>query len=123
MPTIVHFDLPAGDLARARKFYGDLFNWTFMSPPMPMEYYLISTTGLDGSPGVGGGMGKRMAPDQRMVNYFGVPSVEDYLKKAKSLGATVVMPRMPVPGFGYLAFCVDTEGNTFGLWEEDPKSR
>jgi predicted enzyme related to lactoylglutathione lyase len=123
MPTIVHFDLPAEDLTRARKFYENLFGWTFTRPPMPMEYYLFTTTGLDGSPGAGGGMGKRMAPDQRMVNYFGVPSVEEYLNKAKSLGASVVMPKSPVPGFGYLALCVDTEGNPFGLWEEDPKAR
>jgi predicted enzyme related to lactoylglutathione lyase len=24
-----------------------------------------------------------------------------------------------VSGWGYLAICVDTENNTFGLWEED----
>ncbi|MDD1656410.1 MAG: VOC family protein [Methanomicrobiales archaeon] len=123
MPTIVHFDLPAEDLARARKFYGELFGWTFVRPPAPMEYYLIMTTGLDGSPGVGGGMGKRGAPDQRMTNYFGVPSIDQYLEKAKALGATVVMPKNTVPYFGYLAICVDTEGNPFGLWEEDPKAR
>jgi predicted enzyme related to lactoylglutathione lyase len=49
--------------------------------------------------------------------------VEEYLNKAKSLGASVVMPKSPVPGFGYLALCVDTEGNPFGLWEENPKAR
>jgi hypothetical protein len=123
MPTIVHFDRPAEDLARARKFYEGLFGWTFERPPAPMEYYLITTTGLDGSPGPGGGMGKRGAPDQRMTNYFGVPSLDQYLQKAKALGATVVMPKNTVPFFGYLAICVDTEGNPFGLWEEDPKAR
>jgi hypothetical protein len=123
MPTIVHFDLPAEDLARARKFYEGLFGWTFERPPAPMEYYLITTTGLDGSFGPGGGMGKRGAPDQRMTNYFGVPSLDQYLQKAKALGATVVMPKNTVPFFGYLAICVDTEGNPFGLWEEDPKAR
>ena len=123
MPTIVHFDLPAGDLACARKFSGELFGWTFQRPPGPLEYYLVTTTGLDGAPGIRGGMGKRGAPDQRMMNYFGVPSVEQYLAKAKALGASVVMPRTTVPFFGYLAVCVDTEGNPFGLWEEDPSAR
>ena len=28
-----------------------------------------------------------------------------------------------VPGWGYLAICVDTENNTFGLWEEDSCNR
>jgi predicted enzyme related to lactoylglutathione lyase len=26
---------------------------------------------------------------------------------------------MAVPGMGYLANCMDTEGNAFGLWEEN----
>ncbi|MDQ3869178.1 MAG: hypothetical protein M3250_06440, partial [Thermoproteota archaeon] len=27
MPTIVHFEIPADDLERSRKFYTDLFGW------------------------------------------------------------------------------------------------
>ena len=27
MPTIVHFDIPADDVGRSRKFYTDLFGW------------------------------------------------------------------------------------------------
>jgi predicted enzyme related to lactoylglutathione lyase len=27
MPTIVHFDIPADDPERAKKFYSDLFGW------------------------------------------------------------------------------------------------
>jgi predicted enzyme related to lactoylglutathione lyase len=27
MPTIVHFELPADDVERAKKFYSDLFGW------------------------------------------------------------------------------------------------
>ncbi|MDD1652061.1 MAG: VOC family protein [Methanomicrobiales archaeon] len=123
MPTIVHIDVPADDVARARKFYGDLLGWTFEQPFASMEYYLFATKALDGSPGVGGGMGKRGAPGQRMSCYFGVASIDEYLEKAVSLGASIVMPKMPVPGFGYLASLVDTEGNPFGLWQEDPKAR
>lgn len=33
----------------------------------------------------------------------------------------VLMPRIPVPGFGALAICADTEGNVFGLWEDEKK--
>jgi len=41
MPTIVHFDLPADDVERAKKFYEKLFDWKFDKVPMP--YYLIET--------------------------------------------------------------------------------
>lgn len=122
MPTIVHFDIPAEDTGRAKKFYSGLFGWKFDSFP-EMRYDLITTTNLDGTPGVGGGMGKRMAPSQRMMNYFGVPSLDAAMKKVKSLGGSLITEKMAVPGMGFLVNCVDTEGNMFGLWEEDKKAR
>ncbi len=39
------------------------------------------------------------------------------------LGGNVIMPKTAVAGWGYLAICVDTENNTFGLWEEDSKAK
>jgi predicted enzyme related to lactoylglutathione lyase len=120
MPTIVHFDLPADDTKRAQAFYEKLFGWTFQTAEgVPMEYHLIATTALDGSPGLAGGMGPRGAPDQQIVNYVGVPSVAEYLEKVVQLGGTVLMPRMPIPGVGSLAICQDTEGNRFGLVDDD----
>lgn len=119
MATIAHFDVPADDPARAKTFYEKLFGWKFNQMPGPMEYYLIETTDLEGKPGVGGGLGKRGAPDQRITNYIGVQSVDEHLLKAKKLGAKVIMPKTAVPGWGYLAILRDTESNTFGLWQED----
>ena len=120
MPSIVHFDLPADDPARAEAFYSGLFGWKFTRYPGPMEYYLIETRTQEGEEGVGGGMGKRGDPDQQIMPYFGVDSVDTYLSEVKKLGGTVILPKMPVPGFGYLAVCTDTEQNRFGLWEQDP---
>jgi hypothetical protein len=122
MPTIVHFDVPAEDTERAKKFYTDLFGWRFDSFP-EMQYNLITTTNLDGTPGVGGGLGKRMDPSQRMMNYFGVSSIDAGMKKVKSLGGRTLTEKMAVPGMGYLVNCMDTEGNLFGLWEENPKAK
>jgi hypothetical protein len=118
MSAIVHFDVPADNVERAKKFYSVLFGWKFESFP-EMQYNLITTANLDGTPGVGGGMGKRMDPSQRIVNYFGVKSIDAAMKQVKSLGGSVVMGKMAVPTMGYLATCIDTEGNPFGLWEED----
>jgi predicted enzyme related to lactoylglutathione lyase len=30
---------------------------------------------------------------------------------------------MPIPGIGWFAVCSDTEGNKFGIMEEDPKAK
>ena len=68
-------------------------------------------------------MGKRMDPSQRMLNYFGVPSLDAAMKQVKSLGGKVITNKMAVPGMGYLASCIDTEGNTFGLWEENHQAQ
>jgi hypothetical protein len=118
MPAIVHFDVAAENVERAKEFYSALFGWKFESFP-EMGYNLISTTNLDGTPGVGGGLGKRMDPSQRITNYFGVTSIDAAMKEVRRFGGTVLTEKMAVPGMGYLANCLDTEGNPFGLWEAD----
>lgn len=65
MPTIVHFDIAADDVARARKFYETLFGWSMDSLGFP-DYYLIEIKDLNGAPGVGGGLGKRGDVSQRL---------------------------------------------------------
>lgn len=48
-----------------------------------------------------------------------MPSVDATLADMTRLGGKVLLGKTAVPKFGYLAVCEDTEGNTFGLWEED----
>jgi len=118
MATIVHVDVPSDDPERAKKFYAALFGWKFQSVP-EFQYNLFTMENPDGTPGVRGGLGKRMAPEQRMTNFFGVPSIDDAMKQVVQLGGKLISPKMPVPGMGYLVTCMDTEGNAFGLWEEN----
>ena len=123
MPTIVHFDIGSEDPERARRFYEAVFGWKMESPPGMNDYYLIETRDSDGNPGVGGGLGKRGDPGQRITSYIGVSSIDEYVAKVEQLGGKVVMPRMAVPGWGYLAICFDTEDNMFGLWQEDRSAK
>ncbi len=122
MPTVVHVDIPADDTARARKFYEALFGWKFQAPPGYADYALFETADANGKPGVGGGLGKRGAPDQKITVYVGVESIADCLPLVEKLGGKVVMPYTPIPGFGALAVCTDTENNPFGLFETHPAS-
>jgi uncharacterized protein len=123
MPAIVHFDIAADDPQRARQFYESLFGWKMSSPPGMTDYYLIETTDLKGNQAVGGGLGKRGVPSQKITAYFGVDNIDEYTRKVADLGGKIVMPKMPVPGWGYLTTCIDTEGNPFGIWKEDKNAR
>jgi predicted enzyme related to lactoylglutathione lyase len=119
MPTIVHFDIASDDPQRAKKFYESLFDWEMAGPPGMTDYYLIETEDLKGNRGVGGGLGKRGEPSQRITSYIGVDNIEKFSNKVAELGGKVVQPKMTVPGWGYLSLCMDTEGNAFGLWQDD----
>ncbi len=123
MPTIVHFDIAADEPGRAKKFYEALFGWKMLQPPGIADYYLIETADLDGNKSVGGGLGKRGEPGQKITSYFGVQSVDEHCARVKDLGGQVIQSKMTVPGWGYLAICMDTENNMFGLWQEDSSAR
>ena len=121
--SIVWFEIPADDLARAKKFYAKLFGWEINSFPastMP-EYQHIDTRGADASPD--GGMMKRMHPTHTITQYVLVPSVTRHMAKVKKLGGSICKPKTAVPGMGYFAICLDTENNTFALWEADEKAK
>jgi uncharacterized protein len=123
MPTVVHLDVAADNPERAKKFYEELFNWKFMNYPGMDEFFLFESTNLNGEKGVGGGLGKRGEPGQRMTAYFGVASVDEYLARITKLGGKVTLAKMAVPGMGYMANCQDTEGNPFGIWQEDKNAK
>jgi predicted enzyme related to lactoylglutathione lyase len=59
MPRPIHFEIHADNPSRAIKFYETLFGWQFTKWEGPMEYWLI-TTGSGGTPGIDGGLVKRM---------------------------------------------------------------
>ena len=58
MPRVVHFEIHAGDPARAINFYERVFGWTFLKWDGPMPYWLV-TTGPDAEPGINGGLHER----------------------------------------------------------------
>ena len=128
MPTIVHFEIPADDVERSRKFYTDLFGWKIekwsgaigSNSSSNMEYWTITTTDEKGNQAlIGGGMTKRQKPHEQITNFIDVKSVDESSSKIEKLGGKVVVSKMAVPGMGYFAVCHDTENNSFGIWESD----
>ena len=125
--TIVHFEIPADDLDRATTFYREVFGWQIARMPGPFEYFGVRTTstdetGMPKGPGVNGGMMKRMHPGQLPTNYIGVADIDAHTTKLVEAGGEVVVPKMPVPGHGWLVQFKDPEGNVLALWQPDSKA-
>ena len=118
MSRVVHFEIPADDPGRAVGFYEQVFGWKFKKWEGPMDYWLIET-GPDDEPGINGGLMKREQPRQGVCNTLGVGSVDDFVGKVTDAGGTIVVPKSPIPGVGYVAYGQDPEGNAFGLFEQD----
>jgi predicted enzyme related to lactoylglutathione lyase len=115
---IVHFEIPVDDVERAKNFYQSLFTWQITDTGQ-QEYHLIQT----GEGELAGGMMKRVVPEQRPVLYVSVESVDQYVTKIQDAGGSIVVPKMAVPTMGYFAQALDTEGNVFAIWEENPQAR
>ena len=124
MPRPIHFEIQAQDPERAIRFYTDLLGWQFQRWEKN-DYWLI-VTGPEGQPGINGGfLPRRGDPPAEMqaVNAFvctvDVPQLDESLGRVESLGGRIVVPKMPVPGVGWLAYAKDTEGNIIGLMQPD----
>jgi uncharacterized protein len=123
MPRVIHFEVHAENPERAVQFYRQVLGWELKKWDGPQEYWLI-TTGPADQPGINGGLVRRHGTiDGTAVVAFvctvDVPSVDQYVERATGAGGQVVLPKMPIPGVGWLAYCKDTEGNIFGLMQAD----
>ena len=111
---VVHFEIPAGDTAKAREFYGSMFGWQFQEFPGPTEYHMTQLAEQMGGAIYGADGNKR-----GMRVYFDVDDINAGAARVGELGGEGG-DAMPVPGMGWFAICKDTEGNEFGLWQSDP---
>jgi uncharacterized protein len=119
--AIVHFEIPADDVERARKFYQQAFGWK-ISDPWKMNYYFVETRKA-GDDGINGGLMKRQNPGQPFMNYISVKSVEASLKKVEQAGGSICMPKTEIgSGMGWIAAFRDTEGNMMGF-HQAPKQQ
>lgn len=125
---VVHFEIAADDFERAKKFYGGIFDWKFMTwGEGETDYVLIQTvvtneTGMPTEPGgINGGMFKRQNKkadgdgENAFVCTVEVENLDETLKKVEEAGGKVVMPKKEVPMIGFVARCLDLDGNIFGL--------
>jgi len=118
----VHFEIPAENPERAIKFYQTVFGWKFQKWEGPMPYWLV-VTGEANEPGINGGMLPRQHPNQPAVNTIGVKNVDEMIATVTANGGQIAVPKMAIPGVGWLAYCKDTEGIIFGMMQDDKSAK
>jgi predicted enzyme related to lactoylglutathione lyase len=115
---VVHFELPADDPDRCAKFYADAFGWKVEKWGGPTDYWLV-TTGEAPETGIDGGIGRRQDADDQTTNTIDVPDLDAAVAAVEAAGGTITRQKASVPGVGWLAYCLDTEGNPFGMMQAD----
>jgi len=85
-------------------------------------------TGPDDQPGINGGLLRRQGEidGQAVIAYVctvDVADVDASLQTALANDAQIALPKMPIPGVGWLVYCKDTEGNIFGMMQNDPEAK
>lgn len=131
MSRVVHFEIQADDVERAKAFYAAALGWSFEDfGQMTGSAYWGITTGPEDQPGINGGLLQRPAsapgPGQGTNAYVCTMGVEDYdatEKRILDAGGQVALPKMALTGMAWQGYYIDTEGNTFGIHQPDPDAK
>ena len=116
----VHVELSTTDLAKAKQFYGALFDWKLEDMPMGNG---ASYTMINVGEGTGGGMMTHPMPGQpsMWLAYVLVDDIRAATEKARGLGAQIVREPMEVMGAGWLAIIIDPTGAALGFWKPNAR--
>ncbi|MEZ4211145.1 MAG: VOC family protein [Candidatus Paceibacterota bacterium] len=125
---IVHFEIHADDLSRAKDFYTKTFGWEFEEwKGGEKEYWMIMTAPKDSKElGINGGMLKRpegcrpVEKGQAVTGFACTVVVENYDETAKKIlenGGIEAMPKFDLAGMAWQGYFLDTEKNIFGIHE------
>ena len=132
MSRVVHFEIQADDVERAKSFYAAVFGWSFADyGTFTGSPYWGIVTGPDDQPGINGGLLQRPAPapapdrGQGTNAFVCTMGVEDYDATERRIldsGGQVALPKMALVGMAWQGYYIDTEGNTFGIHQPDPEA-
>jgi uncharacterized protein len=113
------FEISVTDIARAKKFYEEIFGITMDTQDMmgmKMAYFPADMMGGK----VGGGIVEspyhKPSAEGARIYLNANPDLDTVLGKVESAGGAVTMPKTKISDeIGYMAFFTDTEGNAGAL--------
>lgn len=115
--SISWVDLSTPNLEQAKKFYGDLFGWSYTGGDDP-DLGFYSTAEIAGRrvAGIGPTQPGSSAPPTWGV-YFASEDLDETTQKITQNGGTSVMPIMEIKEQGRMGLFQDPTGAFFGVWE------
>ena len=122
MNPVVHFEITASELPRAKEFYKKTFDWNLEDVP-DMEYTIVRTTEVDQKrmpkePGmINGGMMMKNSKVKNPVITINVDDLDKSMTMIKKNGGKIIEDKQEIPKMGYSAYFQDTEGNVMGLFQ------
>jgi predicted enzyme related to lactoylglutathione lyase len=119
MDPVIHFEIPAADTARVRKFYERAFGWqTSPLGPEMGNFVLAFTIETDEQTrmpkkrgAINGGFYERATPDQQIKLTILVDDIREAVKKVEAAGGKVLGEPFEMPGVGLFCDILDPEGN------------
>jgi uncharacterized protein len=116
-----HFEIHSPDPAITVPFYEKIFGWKVHKWEGQQEYWLLHTgdrCGQDG-PGINGGLMRSRDGQARTVNTIKVTNVDAMSEVITKAGGACVLPKMAIPGVGWLMYFTDPGGTIFGIMHDD----
>ncbi len=120
MPRVIHFEIATDDPERTIGFYETVFGWKIQKWDGPIDYWNVRT-GDPNTPGIDRGIGRKKGAIT--VNTIDVKDIDKYIELVEKNGGEITRSKGAVQGVGWLAYFKDTEGNLWGMMEEDPNAR
>jgi predicted enzyme related to lactoylglutathione lyase len=120
--AIVKITLRSTDFERTRRFYTELFGWSF-------HQYSPTYLGFEPPSGIDGGFQRvdSFSPGDSVLLYILVDEFEPYLRRLPELEGTSNREVEVVPGYGEYVRFYDPDGNRLALWrtfgDEESKER
>src|SRR6185503_16776964 len=118
MDPVIHFEMPAEDRERVRKFYESAFGWqTTPLGPEAGNFVLAFTTEVDENRvpksigAINGGFYERTKPDEHIKLTILVDDIREAMKKVEAAGGKVLGEPFELLGVGLFVSFIDTEGN------------
>ncbi|RJR14928.1 VOC family protein [Candidatus Microgenomates bacterium] len=131
MNPVVHFEMPAEDRVRVKKFYEEAFGWQMTQLGADMgDYLLAATTPTDQKtqrptePGaINGGFFQKGQAGTVPHLVISVDNLAEHMEVVKKNGGKIMGEPMDIPGIGKFVMFADTEGNLVGMLEPAPMQK